>query len=200
MIKKFTFLIVLLALIACPSPIKAQTFSAEQNVVIEGLKAQLIQILLQQIAVLQEQIKQLVAQQNLAIQQSETSGAIEAVNKQVEEVATGGSAETTKLYVGNMECSKRPNGTYYQLPVTIEGQWRGGLYQVKNLEGKVITGGYLQNGTKIDIAFSDSRNSQGTYLVKIYNSSPIINRMRFPVFMGSPIAEKTGTFTLPSCQ
>lgn len=200
MLKKLTFTFVLLAVVSLPlSSVKAQTFSSEQSVVIEELKAQLIQILLQQIAVLQEQIKQLIAQQNLALQQSETSGAVEAVNKQIEEVATGGSAETTKLYIGDMECSKRPNGTYYQLPITIEGQWRGGMYQVKNPEGRVITGGYLQNGTKIDIAFSDSRNSQGTYWVNIYNSSPITYRNGFPVYAGSPIAEKTGTFTLPSC-
>ncbi len=194
MLKKITISAILLVFVLFPiSPIKAQTFTMEQNVVIEGLKAQLIQILLQQIAVLQEQIKQLIAQQNLALQQSETSGAVEELSK----------PDGIHVDIGKLSCFNEEKNhsiiAHYNLPVLIEGDHMGGYYQVKTNQQNLVKGGELmENQANASFSFTTDE-SLVVYTLTLFDKTPMVTQ-RGRVFNFNPIVEKSITFTLPSCQ
>ena len=102
----------LLVTLAMPfAPIKAQTFSAEQQVTLDSLRQQLIDLLLQQIAILQAKIDEIIAKQNAVVQtpvyqapQAPVVGAVEpVVMPDVTTLTPGNIRSITKVIVGGEE-------------------------------------------------------------------------------------------------
>lgn len=62
-----SLLLVIMALPLAPIPVRAQAFSAEQQTTLEELRQQIIALLLQQIAILQAKIDEIIASQTQSV-------------------------------------------------------------------------------------------------------------------------------------
>lgn len=206
--KKIVITLVTVGLFLTPSIYRAeaQTFTPEQQALVDSLKQQLIEMLLQQIAVLQAQITELNAQQE------ESANEITKVSEKVEEIKEGGSPETTKVTVGEVQCTTRPAGQYYTLPISVEGQWTSGLVQIEIpgittlSHGPYRSGGYrskaqLAEGFLFSTKQFDSSPDglKGTYKVAISNGQfySTGHGMIFPT--GSVLQDVKGQFIMPDC-
>lgn len=141
----------------------------------------------------------------------------EALANKLQEESASKSVEMNRIILGDISCSRWFNDYSYFLPITVEGTWRSGWVQIKDLEGKLVGGKDFDNSSN-GLSFSRAGvvttpeghresvkkvNMEGlrvTYVIKIFDESASFIRPGIRYYPPAAlILEKEGKLVVPSC-